>query len=56
MYCKNCHWCREIDYYEDHVKPRRGDGKCVRFPEWVHIRNINLHFCGEWKAFYESKQ
>lgn len=32
------------------------DCECIRYPEWVVIKNPTLHFCGEYKECNEIKR
>ena len=48
--CRNCK-------YSQYVFNANNDDlewKCARLPIWVKIKDIDAHWCGEWKDVYKE--
>lgn len=42
--CRNCIYSI---YYHGIIQEY--SWKCTRFPTWIELRDIDAHWCGEWK-------
>lgn len=51
MSCGSCRNCKHSQYVYtcDDL-----EWMCTRFPVWVKVKDIDAHWCGEWKDVYKE--